>query len=150
MTSFLKLPLFLGVLCCISSPTVATGEKKCKQISIWILMGCICVAYICFVFVMHLYPICIQYWKKCDRWLYFQRGMCPTSQRTGEMIREQKDFQQIARSTQNVSSCVRWGNIFLISWFFVVVKFILFLESLLSGFYRQLYSFLNSQVFIEI
>ena len=31
LTSFLKLPLFLGVLCCISSPTVATDEKKCKH-----------------------------------------------------------------------------------------------------------------------
>ena len=31
--------------------------------------------------------------------IVFQRGMCRTSQRTGEMMREQKDFQQIAGST---------------------------------------------------
>ena len=31
--------------------------------------------------------------------IVFERGMCRTSQRTGEMMREQKDFQQIAGST---------------------------------------------------
>ena len=31
--------------------------------------------------------------------IVFQQGMCRTSQRTGEMMREQKDFQQIAGST---------------------------------------------------